>query len=225
MNLIATDTGRVLQLIVMEEIKPSSGIFMPALYQQLAERYAFVGRPQYDAETITKGAKFQHGRHLTPAKTIAIKEMGIYNDGIIIDAENTDDAEYIIEDFMVWAATAFALRPRKTMIPRIYSSVVTIEFDAAIEPALRGLDTITARASAALRQTYGWEHVVHLLRLGINADPQAVPLHRNTQFFIERRLGRSYGENRYQAGAPLRTEDHLTLLVGIERDLMAAIPS
>jgi hypothetical protein len=225
MNLIATETGRVLQLIVMEEIRPLSGLYMPNFYQQLAERYAFVGRPQNYAEAITNGAKFQHGRLITPTKTMVIKEIGVFNDGIISDAENTDDAEYVAHDLMTWATATFALRPRKTIIPPIYSSVVTIEFDCAIESALRGLDSIMARASAALKQTYGWEYDIRLLRLGVNADPQAAPPLRNTQFSIERRLGRPYGENRYQAIAPLRTEDHLALLAAVERDLMVAVSS
>jgi hypothetical protein len=225
MNLIATETGRVLQLIVMEEIRPLSGLYMPTLYQQLAERYAFVGRPQNFAEAITNGAKFQHGRQITPTKTIVIKEIGIFNDGIIVDCENTDDAEYILEDFINWSLSAFGLRPRKTIIPPVFSSLVAIEFDYDIEHSLGGLRAITSRLSTALNRAYGWEHDIRLLRLGVNADPQAIPPLRNTQFFIERRLGRPYGENRYQSGAPLRTEEHLGLLTAIEHDLAASVPA
>jgi hypothetical protein len=225
MNLIATDTGRVLQLLIMEEIIPSSGIYMPNLYQQLADRYAFVGRPNNYVEAVANGTKFQHGRLATPTKTIVIKEIGIYNDGVIIDAMNTDDAEYVMEDFIVWVTAAFALRPIKTEIPRIYSSIVTIEFESAIECALRGLDIVLTQVSAALNNAYGWQHEVHLLRLAVNADPQAVPPLRNTQFYIERRIGRPYSQNRYQSGGPLRTEDHLALLTGIETDLMMAQPA
>jgi hypothetical protein len=225
MNIIATETGRVLQLVVMEEIRPLSGLYMPSFYQQLAERYAFVGQPQNYVEAITNGAKFQHGRLITPSKTMVIKEIGIFNDGIIVDATNTDDAEYITDDLMNWSFTAFSFRPRKIIIPPIFSSVVTIEFDYDIERALKGLGAITTRLNAALNNAYGWDHDIRLLRLGINADPQAIPPLRNTQFFIERRLGRPYGENRYQSGAPLRTEDHLGLLTAIEQDLLAWVPS
>lgn len=222
MNLIATDTGRVLQLIVMEEVLPLSGLYMPAMYQQLAERYAFVGRPQDYGDAIAKGAKFQHGRLITPNKTIVIKEISVFNDGLIIDTYNTDEAEYITEDVLEWARTAFAFRERRTLIPRLFTSVITVEFDDAIEPALKGLTTIAKRMSDAYNRAYSHEIDMHLLRLSFQADPLLLPPFRNTQFFIERRIQRPYSENRYQCGAPLRTEDHIELLKTIEATVLRA---
>lgn len=219
MNLIATETGRVLQLIVMEEVLPLSGIYMPNLYQQLAERYAFVGRPADYGDAIAKGAKFQHGRHITPTRTILIKEIGIFNDGIIIDSLNTDDAEYITEDFMEWVRTTFAFRERKTTIQRQYTSVVTVEFDNPIESAIKSLMTMVECMATTYNLSYDNNIDLHLLRLSFNADPLSVPPLRNTQFYIERRVQRPYSENRYQSGAPLRTEDHIGLLETMEAAL------
>src|ERR1700728_4299010 len=116
MNLVATETGRVLQLVVMEEIRPLSGLYMPTLYQQLADRYAFAARPQNYAEAIANGAKFQHGLLVTQNKKIEIKEIGVYNDGLIVDARNTEDAEFVLQNFATWAAETFAFRERKTII-------------------------------------------------------------------------------------------------------------
>jgi hypothetical protein len=222
MKLIATETGRVLQLIVMEEVLPLSGLYMPILYQQLTERYAFVGHPQDYGEGIAKGAKFQHGRLITPTKTIVIKEIGLYNDGLIVDAHNTDDAEFITEDVLEWARTAFAFRGRQTIIPRLFTSITTVEFDGAIEPALIGLTKISKCMSDAYSRAYSHEIDTHLLRLSFQADPLLVPPFRNTQFFIERRIQRPYSENRYQCGAPLRTEDHIELLKTIEATVLRA---
>jgi hypothetical protein len=217
MNLIASETGRVLQLIIMEEIRPASGLYMPTLYQQLADRYAFVGRPQNYAEAIVNGAKFQHGRLTTPTKTIEIKEIGVYNDGIIADAVNTDDAEFVMQDFSAWATTTFSLRERRTIIPKIFTSTVTVEFDGSLESALKGFGEITNLVSDALSRSYGWHNLdISLLRLAVNADPQTVPHLRNTQFLIERRLQRPYSENRYFCTSPLRTKDHIALLEMIE---------
>src|SRR5215471_10848941 len=100
MKIIATDTGRVVQLIVMEEVRPPSGVYIPALYQAIGDRYGFVAKPQDPQAAITSGAKFNHGRLITPNKTYVISENGVYNDGIIVDATNTDDAEIILEDLM-----------------------------------------------------------------------------------------------------------------------------
>jgi hypothetical protein len=219
MKIIATDTGRVVQLVVMEEIRPPSGIYMPALYQAVSDRYGFVARPQDLNAAITSGAKFNHGRLITPNKTIMISEIGIYNDGVIIDSLNTNDAEIILEDFISWTKNLLGLRDEITKIPRTYSSLVTVEFDRPIETALRGTEILTGSLNTALKNAYGWDLETNILRFGINADPRSVPPLRNTHFFLERRIGRPYSENRYQSGAPLRTEEHLELLQTIETDL------
>jgi hypothetical protein len=219
MKIIATDTGRVVQLFVMEEIRPPSGIYMPALYQAISDRYGFVARPQDFHVAMTTGAKFNHGRLITPNKTITISEIGIYNDGLIVDSMNTGNAEFILEDFILWTKNLLGLRDRITQIPRTYSSLVTVEFDRPIEDALRGVEVFTGSLNAALKHAYGWDLETNILRFGINADPQSVPPLRNTHFFIERRIGRPYSENRYQSGAPLRTEEHLELLETIETNL------
>ena len=219
MRIIATDTGRVVQLVVMEEIRPTSGIYMPALYQAVSDRYAFVARPQDLHVAIASGAKFNHGRLITPNKTITISDIGIYNDGIIVDSLNTDDAEIILEDFILWTKNILGLRDTITQIPRTYSSLVTVEFERPIESALRGVEIFTGSLNAALKNAYGWDLETNILRFGVNADPQSVPPLRNTHFFLERRISRPYSENRYQSGAPLRTEEHLALLQTIETNL------
>jgi hypothetical protein len=222
MNLVSTETGRVLQLVVMEEIRPLSGLYMPTLYQELADRYAFAARPQNYAEAIANGAKFQHGLLITQDREIEIKEIGVYNDGLIVDARNTEDAEFILQDFAAWAVATFALRERKTIIPKIFTSSITVEFNGTLESALKGVETITKHVSNAFAQAYDWHDInINLMRLAVNADPQTVPHLRNTQFLIERRLQRPYTENRYLCTAPLRTEDHIALLEKIERTIFS----
>src|SRR5260221_7879777 len=115
--------------------------------------------------------------------------------------------------------STFALKPSITIIPPRFTSVLTVEFEMAIEPALKGLSKIASYVSDAYKEAYNEDIEVKLLRLGLNADPMTVPPFRNTQFFIERRLQRPYTENRYQSGAPLRTEDHVALFENIERAL------
>jgi hypothetical protein len=222
LKLIATDTGRILQLIVMEEIRPSSGLYLPYLFDKLVERYAFVARPLNIPDAVANGAKFNHGRLQTHNRTVIVSEIGVYHDGIIVDSLNTDDAEFIMQDLLEWARTTFAFRPILTVIPRRFTSSVTVQFDEPIEPKLRGLSAITKYMAAAFKESYGDDIDVSLLRIALNADPLTVPPLRNTQFLIERRIQRPYSENRYHCIAPLRTEDHIALLENIERALLDA---
>jgi hypothetical protein len=200
----------------MEEIRPPSGLYLPIVFEKVVERYAFVVRPQNVAEAITAGAKFLHGRLQTHNKTLFISEMGIFNDGIIVDSVNTDDAEFILEDVISWVTATFALQPMLTIIPRRFTSAVTIEFTKPVEPYLKGLSAMAGQMANAFKQTYGEEVHLNLMRLAINADPLTVTHLKNTQFLIERRIQRPYAENRYHCTAPLRTEDHVALLENIE---------
>jgi hypothetical protein len=99
--------------------------------------------------------------------------------------------------------------------------MVTIEFRDEIENGLRGLTAVSSLVSAAFNRTYGISIETKLKRLALNADPTAVPSLLFTEFFLERRVQRPYAENRYQSGAPLRTEDHIALLETIENTLFA----
>jgi hypothetical protein len=222
MKLITTETGRILQLIVMEEIRPASGLYMPDLFQRISERYGFVVAPSNIPEAIVKGAKFNHGRLITPNRTIVISELGVYNDGVIVDTSNTDDAEHVCRDLITWANSTFRLRERQTIIPPRFSSVITVEFEREIEKIIKGINIFVARASAAFLHAYDMEIDAKLLRLSVNADPLTVIPMLNTQFYIERRIQRPYSENRYQAAAPLRTEEHVAMLETIEKALMGA---
>jgi hypothetical protein len=222
MKLIATETGRILQLIVMEEIRPASGLYMPDLFQRISERYGFVVAPSNTPEAIVKGAKFNHGRLITPNRTIVISELGVYNDGVIVDTSNTDDSEHVCRDLTTWANSTFGLRERQTIIPPRFSSVITVEFEKEIEKIIKGINIFAAQASAAFLHAYDMEIDAKLLRLSVNADPLTVIPMLNTQFYVERRIQRPYAENRYQAAAPLRTEEHVAMLETIEKALMGA---
>lgn len=217
MELIATDQGRVLQLFVMEEMRPPSGVYPPDLFHAIAERYGFIGQPTNLIEAATTGAKFQRGHFQIDAKDINIKELGIYNDGIIVDCFNTDDADAVLDELMVWIKLKFELREVITKKQRTYTSVVVIEFDEPIDFMLQGFTKIRDIYASALRDTYGWDLEVNLLRLGISADPSTVPPLTNTQFFVERRIGIPYSQNRYYSGAPFRTAEHLKFLKSFEK--------
>src|SRR5258708_31542414 len=101
--------------------------------------------------------------------------------------------------------STFALKPRITIIPPRFTSVLTVEFEMAIEPALKGLSKIAPYVSDAYKEAYNEDIEVKLLRLGLNADPMTVPPFRNTQFFIERRFEPSYNAKRSIYRGALRT--------------------
>jgi hypothetical protein len=221
MKVIATEQGQVLDIVPVEELRPPGGVYLPDFVQSITARYGFLSSPTNPLEAVSTGAKFQHGRFTVDDTPAVIKELGIYNDGIIVNAFNTRVADLMLDDFFSWTTEKFQLRERQTHNPRTYVSVVVIEFERPTEPALGKLAQVSELFSESLNSAYGWNYEYNLQRIAFAVDPMTIPPLRNTQFFIERRLQTPYSENRWFSGAPLQTEQHLRLLEAIESQLLA----
>lgn len=219
MKLISTEGGQALQLIIMDEVRPLSGFYLPTLYTAMVERYRFITFPANWAADVANGAKFHSGHHVADGRDIAITEIGVYNDGVVVIALNTSDADVIMDDFISWATRTFKLRERQTKKPRTYASSVVIEFAASIDDALRNFEAISQNVTDAINNAYGLRAKINFFRLALAADPQTVPALFNTQLLIERRVGVPFAQNRYYSAAPLTTDAHLTLLEKIEGSL------
>jgi hypothetical protein len=221
MNLISTEHGQSLQLYLAEEVRPSSGLYLPDLIRRISERYAFaVGPPNY--ETVMKeGAKFKEGRFVLEGRTIAIKDLGFFVDGVLAVAWNTDDSEAILNDLIIWAAQNFGIREPRTKLPRRFVSSVVVEFDAELARALTAFDELREGFASAIKESYGMEPEINASRIALSADPTKLPPQTTFEFNIERRVGRPFSENRYFSSATLPTASHLDLLGAFERRLLA----
>lgn len=220
MNLISTEHGQSLQLFVAEEVRPPSGLYLPDLIRMISERYAFAVFPT-NYETIMKeGAKYKEGRFVTEGRTIAIKELGFFVDGVLAVTWNTDDAEIVLNDLTVCAAQNFGFREPRTNLPRKFVSSVVVEFDVELGKALTAFDELQESFASAIRQRYGMEPEISASRIALSADPTKLPPQTPFEFTIERRAGRPFSENRYFSSATLPTASHLDLLGAFERRLL-----
>jgi hypothetical protein len=216
MKLITTEFGQALQLLVMDEIRPATPLFAPDFYAAIAERYSFVSNPINNIiEAMKSGAKFNVGKAAINGQSVSIAELGIYNDGIIVNAHHTDAADLVMDDFIEWATQRFGFRRAQTHIPRRYASNVVVEFDAAIDSAVVGFNKIRKLAVDAVR-AHGQEIELHVTRLTFAPDPTAT-IGLGATFFIEPRAGRPFSERRYFSGAPLATNGHLAWLEAFEK--------
>jgi hypothetical protein len=222
MELIATEGGRILDLVPIEEIRPISGLYFPDFIKDVTSRYAFGAGPPSLAEAAKSGAKFEHGKFDIGGTVEVIKELAIYTDGVICDCFNTRTADLILDDFFAWATETFKLRERQSPPHRTYTSVIVVEFANAVEAALGKLARIRKMLSKSMKNAYGWDYEFNLQRLAFAVDQTTIPQLRSTQFYIERKLGVPYSENRYYSMAPLKTEEHILLLAAIETELLAS---
>ena len=220
MKVISIETGRVLQLFVPDEIKPSGGIYLPELIKLVTERYGFT-KPATIEMTDKGGAKFEYGQLISGSRKVNLREVGIYNDGVIIVADNTTDADFATDDALMWARHAFNLREPDTKIPRRYTSQVVVEFEKPIDSALKAFDGVRRQLAETLKRSQGIDAKMDILKIGFNADPMSVPPLLNTEFLIERRLQQPYSKNRFFCTAQLRTEEHIKLLENFETSALS----
>jgi len=92
MKLISTEFGQSFLQYVIDELRPlTGGLYFPGLIGAVAERYKFANVPTV-GDALQQGAKFAEGCLLVGGEIIAIRQIGIYNDGIIVVAWNTDES-------------------------------------------------------------------------------------------------------------------------------------
>jgi hypothetical protein len=216
MKLISTEFGQSFHQYVIDELRPlTGGLHLPGLIAAVAERYKFATVPTV-GDALQQGAKFAEGYLLKDGATIAIRQLGFYNDGIIAEAWNTDDSDWVIKDFMIWATHVFKLREPITIYPTQYTSSIVVEFEITIERAFDLLSSFARAYEAALKSAYDWDFPIEPTRIAFGADITKMPPHRSADFVIERRGGRPFSERRYFSSGRLRTSAHVELLAHFE---------
>jgi hypothetical protein len=222
MKLISTEFGQSFQPFLIDELRPlTGGLYLPGLIAAVAERYKFATVPTA-GDALQQGAKFAEGALLFEGQVIAIRQLSVFNDGIIVVAWNTDDSDLILKDMMFWATQTFQLREPITKLPTQHVSNVVVEFDLTIERAFNALSKFMKVYEAVLKATYNWDYPIEPTRIAFGADTTKMPQHTSADFVIERRAGRPFAERRYFSSVRLRTSAHLELLGQLE-DLIREI--
>jgi hypothetical protein len=219
MKLIAIELGRAVQLFVPDEIRPLSGLNMPEFIRLIQERYGFAKVPELK-EVAQSGAKFQTGRLKSRNKTINISELAVFDDGVVVGSFHTDEAEFVLGDFISWTKKTFDLRDPETQRPRRFESHLVIEFDRSIDAALHVFDPIRAKIARAVEDSYGIKTAIgnHRIDFSVSMRPE-LEIGR-PGLVIERRINYALEANRFYSTAGFRTDVHLELL----HDLENAIP-
>jgi hypothetical protein len=134
---------------------------------------------------------------------------------------STDSSEEFLEDLIRWAGSEYKL-DTKPVRPRAYFSQVEFVLSKPLSDHFLDLQEI-GQSITNLVKGYGLEECP-LFEFGgfsmhydvakyedLKPNPQA--------FAIERRVGSTYDERKYFSQAPLRTQDHKTVLVQLEKIL------
>jgi len=224
MKLISRELGKVVQLFVPDEIRPLSGLNMPDFIRLIQERYGFAKVPELK-EVAQSGAKFQTGRLKSANKTINISELAVFDDGAVVNSFHTDEAEFVLEDFISWAKKTFDFRDAETERLRTFESRLVIEFDRSIDAALRVFDPIRAKIAKAVEDSYGVKTPIGNHRIDFSAPMKPALEIRHPALGIERRISCPLEANRFYSIAGFRTDVHLELLHELENAIPKSNPA
>lgn len=208
MKLLEIVTGRCLRLFRV--IHPHGGLLIPELAHATQARYQFVRGPENLGEVVsTKTAIFEHGTF----NRRLVKRIAFGDGFFACDVQGkTDDAEALANDIEAWAIELGYQRKDDGVTATAYASEVEFSLSIAASARLKELAAFGGKVGEFVR-SYGNESGDYALdRIGFIADPTAFQLLRTVPFAIERRAGLPFSKDLWYSAAPLRTDDHLTLL-------------
>jgi len=220
MKIISNETGKISQVFVADEIKPIAGTYPPELIRLISERYGFSSSPSV-AELAAGKVPFKHGRLIAGNRKINVQSLSLHNDGLVIAASNTDDAEFVLQDALAWGAEKFGFREPQTPPQTFIENHAVVEFSGSPKSAINTFEKIRVLYEKLLEATYNRKIKAHFSRLGIGADQTEISPLMRPDFGIERRIGMPYSADRYFSVAPLRTDAHWDLLQAFD-ELIAA---
>jgi hypothetical protein len=222
MRVIAYETARVTLLFPFEEVAPLGGADGVAIVQAVAQRYSFARPPDLSVsrEEINKtGLKFEDGKFQFEGELVNINNLGVYNDGLNIDASTTERAEAFLNDLVGFLRSDFQFRGFTSHPRKFFWSQVVVEFERPLARLISGFEKFAFIINKTVASIYGPDTPLpNFARLDFewdrtkNTAPNPVP-----RFYVERRLGVPFEQERYFCGAPMQTRDHLRVLEELER--------
>lgn len=221
MKLIGTELGRYGLFFSAEEVRPLQGVPPQLSTKAIRERYGFEYAPNFSLpweEVQKEGFKFKLGKFSREGKDALISELGIYNDGIVVNAFTTEDAEAFCNDLLDWGKKTFGFRDFLNPPRHIYASQITVQFAASVDHLIRSFDEITHLFGNILAKAYKLNFPLELQAVAFDYDHLIVPpTYDLVRFIIERRINTKYEEGVFWCQAPLPTSIHIEALETFEK--------
>ena len=223
MKLIAVETGRSSLLFPLEEIAPLKSIDSAELIAGIVNRYDFKIFPADDIprEQLDKnGAKFEKGRIKFEGALANILEFTVYNDGMVINSSSTEAASAFIDDLLGYIRSKFGFREFTSKTQRTHVSQVVVEFEKPLAKLVPASEMIIDLVAAETGKIYDSPARMNFARLDFQLETETSNIrYPIPRFFIERRAGTPFSQERYYSSAPMNTRSHLSLLEKIEKTL------
>lgn len=205
------------RVVLLTSVTREKGqVFLPSAAAALLARYQFQGVPS-QAEMLGDTIIFKHGHF----QDVGINELGLYNDGMVITSRaNTDYLDVLLSDILEWADAELGIK--ETGIPpreKHYESSVIVSMSIIANKVAPELE-YTTRSLTNFQESYGLRSFgFDFGGISIAPDATAYTGRKPVAFTLARRINVPFDSGIFYSTAPLRTQDHLALLNGLEERL------
>jgi hypothetical protein len=206
-----TVDAQVWWIALVDEIRPSDGLDLAAVWTALKQKYGFLGGPIKESEgsAFTEGALRREGY-----PPIIISKLVIFNDGINVQVQgDTIDADIVFDDVLK-TFYSFGVRRPITSPLKYYVSTMVADFNTSLDQ----LFPVTLLNK--ISETFQIDAKSQFLSLGFSADKSTlrgrIAMVNPTVFNIARRVDLPFEMNRYFSQANLTSNDHANLLEELE---------
>lgn len=215
MKLISYDAGTFVGLFSLEAHVPLRFTGQRAMLELIGSLYQFSHRPALTAsldELQQKGFEFQNGELEIDGAVVSVRRLSIHNDGIVLVAPTTDDAEKVFDHLQSWLKSEGAFR--EVPVSRIYLSELVVDFDHSPAKLMRNYEKLQAIATKHMSDDNRPFKKAGLSQISIEFASETGNYPR---FTIERRTGSGLDQDRFYCAAPLKTGHHIEALEALEK--------
>jgi hypothetical protein len=219
MKLIGYLQGFTALRAKLEEYMPVRGLVHRDLAELVRTRYQFQVFPTLNPGiTPPPVMLFSGGKFSRNSESFAIHQLAMKEDGDIVLATTTEQADQVVEDLVRLLDDNFGYRLSTADKKISHLNNMVVEFDKGIEEYIN----ILAKLANAINESRIGKPSFNIKRLTfgqgaiLGEASDLLLLVETADFVIERRSGTGYEANRYFCSAPLPTAEHLRLLERIE---------
>ncbi|HEY6618638.1 MAG TPA: hypothetical protein VIY68_03755 [Steroidobacteraceae bacterium] len=214
MEVKTTFGAQAVRFVQSSELPEEKKVPLYRIIKAMQERYFFIQVPaKIDEIDFTKGVNFFGG--LFEYKTI--DKFQVFQNGVVCEGKvGTDHCDRFIDDVLKFAGELGLPIAKQTAPDRAYFSSLEVYIDGDFSKATK----LSPLQSFMLEKFHSYGHTTPVypvigFKMGTDTTIASVPI--PGEFVFERRAGTAFSESLYASWGPFRTEDHLALLVEIEK--------
>jgi hypothetical protein len=223
MKLKSVMMARAIWLFDIQDLNPKGKSIFPEVFDWLKDQYHFAKFPKSIDERDQQGGwAFSEGDFQVKEEVFIGADLGIYNDGLVATTRSsTNDSEAFLANVLELICKDYSLTFDSQMIRRkMYLSEINVTAEGSLSLINPALSEFARKISSVLTLEGGLGFQPTGIIFG--SDQTITPISKQlfAGFYLERKVGAPFSENRYYSKAPLPTDQHLGLLEEFERTFM-----